>query len=68
MDLQPILSNASVMLKDMPASEAGKVEVGNVCHVGDVAMFDQGLLAPAAKTKSATSTMSAMTAMSVMSA
>ena len=67
MDLQPILSNASVMLKDMPASEAGKVEVGNVGHVGDVAMFDQGLLAPA-RTKSATSTMSAMTAMSVMSA
>ena len=33
--LQPILGNASVMVRHMLASEAGKVEVGNVGDVGN---------------------------------
>ena len=35
MGLQLILGNASVMVKPMPVSEAGKVEIGNVGDNGD---------------------------------
>ena len=36
MGLQLKLGNASVMVKPMPASEAGKVEIGNVGDAADV--------------------------------
>ena len=35
MGLQLILSNASVMVKPMPASEASRVEIGDAANVGD---------------------------------
>ena len=34
--LKLIIGNASVMVKPMPASEAGKVEIGNVGDANDV--------------------------------